>query len=109
MIVVTTDTIPGKRITAVYGVAKGNSIRCRDFGHDLLTTMRNVVGGEVHEYTKMMAEAREQALDRMIEDAELLGANAVIGLRFASCEMISNAAEWMAYGTAVTVEDEVRE
>lgn len=106
MIVVTSDTIPGKRIVAVHGLVKGNSIRARHVGRDILSQLRNLVGGEIHEYTKMMAETREQALDRMIEDAQMLGANAIVAARFASCEMLAGAAEWMAYGTAVTVEDD---
>jgi len=106
MIVVTTDFIPGKRIVKTLGLARGNSIRCRHMGKDILAGFRNIVGGEVMEYTKMMAESREQSLDRMIAEAEALGADAVIGVRFSTSMMMSSAAEILVYGTAVLLEDE---
>lgn len=101
MIVVTTDSIAGQEIARTIGWAKGSTIRARHVGKDIMAFFRNVVGGEVTEYTKMMAEAREEALARMIEDAEAQGANAIIGLRFTTSMVMQNAAEILAYGTAV--------
>ncbi len=106
MIVVTTDFVTGMRIVKVLGLARGNSIRCRHMGKDILAGFRNVVGGEVPEYTKMMAESREQSIDRMVAEAEALGANAVIGVKFSTSMMMTSAAEILAYGTAVVLEDE---
>lgn len=106
MIVTTTNEVPGKRITRILGLVKGNTVRSRHIGRDLTAVMKNITGGEVREYTKLMAESREQALDRMREDATKLGANAVIGTRFITSEIMQNAAELLAYGTAVVVEDE---
>ena len=103
MILVTTDEAPGMEIVQVFGIVKGNSVRARHCGVDLLACFRNMVGGEIHEYTKMLAETREQALDRMVEDAEKLGANAVVCVRFITSEITRHAAELLAYGTAVTV------
>ena len=105
MLVVTTDEIAGKRIVKTVGLVRGNTIRARHFGRDLLAGLKNLVGGEISDYTKMIAECREEALDRMIAQAEANGANAVIGMRFATAEMMENAAELLAYGTAVVVED----
>lgn len=105
MIVVTVFEIPGKRVVRTLGLARGNTVRARHLGKDLLAMFRNVVGGEVHEYTKLLSESREHALDRMVEEAESLGANAVVGMRFATSEVAQNAAEILAYGTAVVVED----
>ncbi|MFC2172695.1 YbjQ family protein [Acidobacteriota bacterium] len=106
MIITTTDSIPGKKVTRILGVAKGNTIRSRHVGKDILAIFRNLVGGEVHEYTKMMAETREQALDRMIEDGKEMGADAILMIRFSTSEVMSGAAELLAYGTAVKLEDE---
>ena len=106
MIVVTTDTIPGKRIVKVLGLARGNTIRARHVGKDIMAGLKNLVGGEVTDYVKMMAESREQAIDRTIEDAESLGANAIVGLRITTTSVMQAAAELLAYGTAVVVEDE---
>ena len=106
MIVTTTSTIAGKRVTKTLGLVRGNTIRARHIGRDLLAFMRNVVGGEIAEYTKLLGEAREQALDRMVEDAETLGADAIICVRFQTTEMMQAAAELLAYGTAVLLEDE---
>lgn len=105
MILATTDTIAGKRIVKTLGLVRGGSVRARDVGSDVTAFMRNMVGGEVPEYTKLFAEAREQALDRLIEEAELLGANAVVGVRFQTTEMMATAAELLAYGTAVLLAD----
>jgi len=106
MIVVNTDFIPGKKIVECFGIVRGNTIRARHIGKDILAILKNMVGGEIEEYTKLMAESREQAIDRMIEEARKLGANAVINVRFTTSEMMQSAAELLAYGTAVRVEDE---
>ena len=106
MIIVTSDTIPGKKIVEVHGLVRGNTIRARHMGRDIMAALRNVVGGEVTDYTKMIAESREQALDRMVAEARKRGANAVVTLRFTTSSMMQGAAELLAYGTAVKVEDE---
>lgn len=105
MILATTDAIAGKRVVRTLGLVRGNTIRARHIGRDILAALRNVVGGEISEYTKLLAEAREQALDRLVEEAEALGADAVIGLRFQTTEMMQAAAELLVYGTAVQLED----
>jgi uncharacterized protein YbjQ (UPF0145 family) len=105
MIIVTTETIPGKKVNKVFGLVRGNTIRARHVGHDISAALKNLVGGEIRDYTKMMAESREQALDRMLEEAEKMGANAVIGLRFTTSMIMQSASEILAYGTAVAVED----
>ena len=104
IIVVTTPEIPGKNIVRTLGLVRGNTIRARHVGKDIMAGLRNLVGGEVTEYAKLLAESREQALDRMVEQAEELGANAVIGLQFQTSVIMGGAAEMMAYGTAVVVE-----
>jgi len=104
MIVVTTEHIEGKRITETLGLVRGSTIRARHIGHDIMAGLRNVVGGEVKDYTVMLTQAREEALQRMIEQAEKMGANAIIGTRFVSVMVMSGAAEMVAYGTAVKVE-----
>ncbi len=106
MILVTSDTIPGKRIVRVLGLVRGNTIRARHVGHDIMAALRNVVGGEITDYTKMVAESREQSVDRMIAEAEKLGANAIVTIRFTTSSMMQGAAELLCYGTAVVVEDE---
>ena len=103
MIIVTTGQIEGKRITETLGLVKGSTIRARHLGHDVMAGLRNVVGGEVKDYTVMLAQAREEALQRMVEQAEKLGANAIVGARFAASMVMSGAAEMLAYGTAVKV------
>jgi len=106
MIVTTTGNISGKRIVRTLGIARGNTIRARHVGRDIMAGLRNIVGGEISEYTKLLAEAREQALDRMAEEGRGLGANAIVEVRFSTSEVMSGAAELLAYGTAVVVEDE---
>ncbi len=101
MIVVTTPDIPGRRITRMLGLVRGNTIRARHVGRDVMAIFRNIAGGEVYEYTKMLAEAREQAIDRMLEDAATLDANAVVGMRFQTSMIMTGAAEMLCYGTAV--------
>jgi uncharacterized protein YbjQ (UPF0145 family) len=104
MLLSTTNEIPGKTIVKHLGMVRGNTIRSRHIGRDILAGLRNLVGGEVTEYTKLMAEAREQAMDRMIEHATELGANAIVAIRFSTAEVMHNAAEILVYGTAVVVE-----
>ena len=104
MIVVTTENISGKKIGKVLGIVKGNTIRARHIGRDIVAGLRNIVGGEITEYTKMMAESREQSLDRMLEEAKKLGANAIIGTRFTTSSVMQGAAELLVYGTAVVIE-----
>jgi len=104
--VTTTNSIAGKRITKTLGLVRGNTIRARHIGRDILAGLRNIVGGEIHEYTKLIAESREQALDRMVEDGAKLGANAIVEVRFTTSVLAAGAAELLAFGTAVVVEDE---
>ena len=106
MIVVTSDSIPGKRIVRTFGLVRGNTVRARHVGHDIMAGLKNIVGGEIGEYAKLVAESREQSLDRMKEHAQDMGANAVIAARFSTSVMQAGAAELLAYGTAVEVEDE---
>ncbi len=105
MIVVTSDNIPGKRIVRCLGLVRGNTVRARHIGKDILAGLRNIVGGEIHEYAKLMAESREQSLDRMVAEAEHLGANAIVTTRFTTSMIAQGAAELLAVGTAVVVED----
>lgn len=102
MILVTSPDVPGREIDRVLGLVRGNTIRGRHVGHDLQAVFRNMAGGEIKEYTKMMAEAREQSIDRMVDEARALGADAVVSLRFQTCEIMKGAAEMLCYGTAVT-------
>jgi len=104
MLLSTTETICGRKVVKHLGLVRGNTIRARHIGRDILAGLRNVVGGEITDYTKMMAESREQAIDRMIEDASNKGANAVVGLKFATSMVMQSASEILAYGTAVVVE-----
>lgn len=104
MLLSTTETIEGKRIIKHLGLVRGNTIRARHIGRDIMAAFRNIVGGEITDYTKMMAESREQAIDRMVEEAQTLGANAIVGMKFATSMIMSSAAEILVYGTAVVVE-----
>ncbi len=106
MILSTTHIVPGKKIVKHIGLVRGNTIRGRHIGRDILAGLRNVVGGEISDYTKLMGESREQAIDRMTEEARRLGANAVVGISFATSMVMSMAAEILVFGTAVVVEDE---
>ncbi len=101
MIVTTTETIAGREIGEMLGLARGNVIKARNVGADILASVRNLVGGEVTEYTKLMTVSREEALDRMIANANELGADAVVGMRFSTSMITDGAAEILAYGTAV--------
>ena len=104
MIVVTTPDVAGMRVVGTLGLVRGNTIRARHLGKDILALLRNVAGGEIREYTKMLGEAREQAIDRMIEEAEMLGADAITSVRFQTSMVQSGAAEMLCYGTAVRLE-----
>jgi uncharacterized protein YbjQ (UPF0145 family) len=104
MLISTTEQIEGKKIVRHLGLVKGNTIRARHIGRDIMAGLRNIVGGEISDYTKMMAESREQAIDRMVEDAQNLGANAIVGMKFATSMVMQSASEILAYGTAVVVE-----
>jgi uncharacterized protein YbjQ (UPF0145 family) len=104
IILVTTPTVPEKKIVRTLGLVRGNTIRARHVGKDIMAGLRNLVGGEVTEYAKLLAESREQALDRMVAEAEKLNANAVTGVQFQTSVIMGGAAEMMAYGTAVIIE-----
>jgi len=104
MIIVTTPTVPGKEIKKVFGTVKGNTIRARNIGKDIIALLKNIVGGEIQEYTKLMAESREQAMDRMKGEALELGANAIVNVRFSTSYIMQSAAEILVYGTAVYIE-----
>jgi uncharacterized protein YbjQ (UPF0145 family) len=106
MIAVTSDTIPGKKVVKTFGLVRGNTIRARHIGRDIVAMLRNLVGGEIVEYTKLMAEAREQSIDRMKQEADRMGANAIVGLRFTTSVIMGGAAELLSYGTAVRMEEE---
>ena len=103
MIITTSAQIEGKTISKTVGLVKGSTIRARHVGRDIMAGLRAMVGGEVTEYTKMMAESREQAIQRMVEDAEKQGANAIIGMRFTTSMVMQNASEILAYGTGVVL------
>ena len=104
MIITTSGQIEGKTIARTVGLVKGSTIRARHLGRDVMAGLRGLVGGEISEYTKMMAEAREEAIQRMVEDAEKKGANAVVSMRFGTSMVMQNAAEVLAYGTGVVLE-----
>ena len=105
LILTNIESIPGKKIVEHFGLVSGSTIRAKHIGRDFMAGLKNMIGGEISEYTKMIAECREEALDRMIAQAEENGANAVVGVRFATSEMMEHAAELLAYGTAVILED----
>ena len=101
MIITTTESIPNKEIIEILGIARGSTIRARNVGRDIMAGLKNIVGGEIEEYTKLQAESREQAIQRMINDAERLGADAIVNVRLTTSVVIQRAAEILAYGTAV--------
>jgi uncharacterized protein YbjQ (UPF0145 family) len=105
MIVSTSESLAGKKIVRVLGLTKGNSIRCTHVGTDIKAMLQNLVGGEINEYTAMIAQARDQAVDRMVDQAREMGANAIVAMRFSTTEVMHGAAEILAYGTAVWAED----
>ncbi len=101
MIITTIDYIPGREIHEIIDIARGSTVRARHVGRDIVAGFRNLVGGEIDEYTKLMADAREQAIDRMIADAQDMGADAIINVRFTTAMITQGASEIMAYGTAI--------
>ena len=103
MIVTMSPEITGREIAQTIGIVRGNVVRARFFGRDILAGFRQIVGGEINENTKLMAEAREQAYDRMVRDAERFGADAIINMRFTTSMIMQGSAEILAYGTAVTL------
>ncbi|RKZ24611.1 YbjQ family protein [bacterium] len=105
MIITTTFDVPGRKIVKILGLVRGNTVRARHVGKDILAGLKNLVGGEIVEYTKLMAESREQAIDRMVEEAEKLGADAIVGVRFMTSSVMQNASEILVYGTAVKTEE----
>ena len=104
MFLVTTNSIEGKPIIETLGLARGNTIRARHIGRDIMAGLRTIVGGEIKDYTVMLDEARDQAIERMVRQAEKLGANAIVAVRFTTSQTMSGAAEILAYGTAVRVQ-----
>ncbi|HBU57741.1 MAG TPA: hypothetical protein DEB33_08295 [Gemmatimonadetes bacterium] len=104
MIVVTTEHIAGYKQTASLGMVRGSSMRARHVGRDIMAALRMFVGGEVREYSKLLGESREQAADRMIEEAQAMGADAIVGVRFQTSMVMQGAAEMLCYGTAVKIE-----
>ncbi|MDY6907432.1 MAG: YbjQ family protein [Chloroflexota bacterium] len=104
MIIVTSDHIEGKRAVKTLGLVKGSTIRARNIGRDITAGLRGIVGGEIMEYTKLMAEAREEAIARMVKQAEEMGANAIVDTRFVTSMVMSGASELLVYGTAIVVE-----
>jgi len=105
MLTSTTETIAGYKVVETLGLVKGNTIRARHIGNDIIASLRTIIGGEINEYTKMMAESREQAYDRLLLDAKMKGADAVIGLKFETSTVLAGAAELLCYGTAVKLEE----
>jgi uncharacterized protein YbjQ (UPF0145 family) len=101
MLYVTTERIEGIEIAETLGLARGSTVRARDFGRDFFAGLKNFIGGEISEYTKLLADAREQALQRMLEDAQRMGADAVVNVRFTTSQVMQGAAEILSYGTAV--------
>ena len=101
MIIATTENIPNKEIEAILGIARGSTVRARNIGRDIFAGLKNIVGGEIEEYTKLQAQARDQALERLIKDGQKLGADAIINVRFTSSTIMQGASEILAYGTAV--------
>ena len=105
MIIVNTETVPGRRIESVLGLVQGNTIRAKHLGRDIAAGFKNLVGGELHGYTELLSEARRQATERMIAQAEQLGADAIVNVRFTTSAVTSGAAELYAYGTGVILAD----
>ena len=106
MIVTNTETVPGKKIIQVLGIVKGNIVRARFVGRDIIASLKGMVGGEVSEYSTLMSEARDDAFKRMVKEAEALGADAIVNIRFTTSNVMQGMAEILVYGTAVKLEDE---
>tara|TARA_Y100000996_G_C22483267_1_gene627104 strand:- start:839 stop:1156 length:318 start_codon:yes stop_codon:yes gene_type:complete len=105
MIITTTETIPNKKIMETIGICRGSTVRARNVGRDIFAGLKNIIGGEIQEYTKLQAQSREQALERMIDDAEKSGANAIVNVRFTTSMVMQGASEILAYGTAVKIQE----
>jgi uncharacterized protein YbjQ (UPF0145 family) len=105
MIITTTDTIPNKEVTEILGIVRGSTVRARNIGRDIFAGLKNVIGGEIKEYSKLQAHSREQAMKRMIDDAESLGADAIVNVRLTTSMVMQGAAEILAYGTAVKIKE----
>ena len=105
MIITTTESIPNKKIIEIIGISRGSTVRARNIGRDIFAGLKNIIGGEIQEYTKLQADSREQAIQRMIDDANNLGADAVINVRLTTSMVMQGAAEILAYGTAVKLND----
>ena len=103
MIITNVDSVPGKKIIEHYGIVTGSTVRAKNFGKDFMASLKNIVGGELKSYTDLMNESRKEATSRMVEQAEKMGANAVINVRYATSNIAAGAAELFAYGTAVKV------
>ena len=103
MILSTTENLPGEKVTEILGIARGSTVRARNIGRDLFAGIKNIIGGELSEYTKLQAESREQAIQRMVADGERLGADAIINIRISTSVITQGAAEILAYGTAVKI------
>ncbi|WNJ16328.1 YbjQ family protein [Pontibacter sp. G13] len=106
MLVVNTPNLPGYRVKQVYGLVKGNTTRARFIGRDIIAGFKMIAGGEISEYTELLMDARDQALDQMVEEAEKLGANAILNVRFTTSAIAQGASEILVFGTAVAVEQE---
>ena len=104
MILVNTPTISDRKITTTLGIARGSTVRARNVGQDIFAGLKNIIGGEISEYTKLQAQSREQALQRMTEDAQKMGANAIVNVRLTTSMVMQGCSEILAYGTAVVVE-----
>ena len=104
MLLVNTPTFPNKTITETFGIARGSTVRARNVGQDIFAGLKNLIGGEISEYTKLQSQSREQARQRMVEDAEKMGANAIVNVRLTTSMVMQGCSEILAYGTAVTVE-----
>ena len=104
MIISNTESIPGRRIVEFYGIVTGNTVSAKHVGRDIMAGLKNIVGGELKGYTELLQDSRKEATDRMIEQAQSMGANAVVNIRFATSSISQGAAELFAYGTAVKVE-----
>ena len=101
MIITNTETIPNKEIIEILGIARGSTVRARNIGRDIFAGLKNIIGGEIEEYTKLQAQSREQAMQRLVQDAANLGADAVVNVRFNTSQIMQGASEMLAYGTAV--------
>ncbi len=101
MIISTSDTVPNKEVTEILGIARGSTVRSRNIGRDIFAGLKNIVGGEIEEYTQLQAQSREQAMQRMVRDAERMGADAILNMRLTTSMVMQGASEILAYGTAV--------